>query len=169
MAFLGTLPAQPSGVDSQCLLFVDFDFIWTLEVVREQDKSVPILNVISLQRGQWELEPAGIRLVRGKKEFQVTDFSVDSGDPANPLITKYLGIRGPDSVGVDLVGDFGEVDALSEVAIELGKDRFILDALDCKNYDTMLDKLGRLQLGGGNQVNDFEALGIQLFGRREGR
>ena len=150
-------------------MFVDYDFIWTLEVVREGNKAIPIFNAICLHRGQWELAPAEIRLLRGKEEFRVTDFSIDSGDPGKPHITRYLGIRGPDSVGLDLIGDYQNLDALSEVVIELGQDRFILDALDCKDYDAKMDKIAELDMDGGNMVDDFEALGIQLFGRREAR
>jgi hypothetical protein len=170
LACLGTLPAQPSvEATSQCLIFVDYDFIWTLELVRGENKITPIFNALCLHRGQWELEPTEIRLFSGNEEFKVTDFSIDSGDPKNPHITKYLGMRGPDSVGIDLVGDFRALHGLSEVVIELGKDRFILEAIDCKDYDAKMDKISELDLDGGNMVNDFEALGIKLFGRREAR
>jgi hypothetical protein len=164
------LPAQPAEIEnSQCLIFVDYDFIWTIELVVERNQITPIFNAICLHRGQWELEPAEIRLFHGQEEFKVTDFSIDSGDASNPYVTKYLGIKGPDSVGVDLVGNFQKLDALSEVVIELGKDRFILDALDCKDYDAKMDKIAELDMDGGNMIDDFEALGIKLFGRREAR
>jgi len=167
---LGALPAQPSVLQtSQCLIFVDYDFIWTLELVKDKSKITPIFNALCLHRGQWELEPTEIRLFSGNEELRVTDFSIDSGDPKNPYVTKYLGLKGPDSVGLDLIGDFRSLDALSEVVIELGKDRFILEAMDCKDYDAKMDKISELDLDGGNMVDDFETLGIKLFGRREAR
>jgi len=167
LSFLTAQPAQDGT--SQCLAFVDYDFVWTLELVREQDGTTPIFNAICLSRGQWELEPGEIRLYLGKDELRATDFSIDSGDPGNPHLTKYLGIRGPDFVGVDLIGDFKELEVLSKAMIELGKDRFILDPLDCSDYDALLDKLSQLDLGSTSQVDHFEALGIKLFGRREAR
>jgi hypothetical protein len=167
LSFLTAQPAQDGT--SQCLAFVDYDFIWTLELVKEQDGTTPIFNAICLSRGQWELEPGEIRLYLGKDELRATDFSIDSGDPANPRLTKYLGIRGPDFVGVDLVGDFKKLDVLTKVVIELGKDRFILDPLDCSDYDALLDKLSQLELDSSSQVDRFEALGIKLFGRRQAR
>ena len=166
----GSVLAQPQVEDtSKCLMFVDYDFIWTLELVKEKKEMTPIFNVISLHRGQWELEPAEIRLFRGKEEFKATNFSIDSGDAKKPHLTTYLGMRGPDSIGLDLVGDFRTLESLSEVVIELGKDRFILDALDCKDYDARMDKIVELDMDGGNMVDDFEALGLKLFGRREAR
>jgi len=167
LSFLTAQPAQDGT--SQCLAFVDYDFVWTLELVREQDGTTPIFNAICLSRGQWELEPGEIRLYLGKDELRATDFSIDSGDPGNPHLTKYLGIRGPDFVGVDLIGDFKELEVLSKAMIELGKDRFILDPLDCSDYDALLDKLSQLDLGSTSQVDHFDALGIKLFGRREAR
>jgi hypothetical protein len=155
--------------NSQCLIFVDYDFIWTLELVKEKKQTTPIFNVISLHRGQWELEPADIRLHRGQEVFRVTGFSIDSGDTKKPYVTTYLGIRGPDSVGVDLIGEFKDLDLLSEVSIELGKDRFILDALDCEDYDAKMDKIAELDMDGGNMIDDFETFGLKLFGRREAR
>jgi hypothetical protein len=125
--------------------------------------------VICFHRGQWELSPGEIRLFRGEEEYKVTQFSIDSGDAAKPYVTSYLGVRGPDSVGMDLVGDFEGLGSLSEVRIELGKDRFILDALDCKDYDAKMDKIAELDMDGGNMIDDFEALGLELFGRREAR
>ena len=164
------LAAQPAVADtSACLIFVDYDFIWTLELIKEEKSVTPILNAICLHRGKWELEPAEVRLFRGEVEFKVGSFSIDSGDPKKPYVTKYLGIRGPDSVGVDLVGDFGKLRGLSEVVIELGRDRFILEALDCKEYDLKMDKISELDMDGGNQVDDFELLDIKLFGRRAAR
>jgi hypothetical protein len=148
---------------------VDYDFIWTLELVKEKKKMTPIFNIISFHRGQHELAPPDIRLLRGTDEFKITNFSIDSGDPKKPYVTTYLGVRGPDSVGIDLVGDFRKLDSLSEVVVELGKDRFILEALDCKEYDAKMDKIAELDMDGGNMIDDFEALGIQLFGRREAR
>jgi len=170
IACIGSATAQPAVEDtSQCLMFVDYDFIWTLELVKETNEMTPIFNAITLHRGQWELDPAEIRLFRGQEEFKVTSFSIDSGDAKKPYLTTYLGMRGPDSVGLDLVGEFRKLESLSEVVIELGKDRFILEALDCKDYDAKMDKIAELDMDGGNMLDDFEALGLKLFGRREAR
>lgn len=164
------LAAQPAVSEfSQCLIFVDYDFIWTLELVKENKKMTPIFNAICFHRGQWELTPAQISLRLGTEKFKVTNFSIDSGDPNKPYVTPYLGIRGPDSVGIDLVGEFGKLDTLSEVVVELGTDRFILEALDCKEYDAKMDKIAELDMDGGSMIDDFEASGIKLFGRREAR
>jgi hypothetical protein len=164
------LPAQPADVEeSQCLIFVDYDIVFTLELVKEKRRITPIVNALFLHRGQWELEPADFRLFRGTEEFKVTNFSIDSGDAKQPYVTTYLGVRGPDSVGIDLVGDFEKLEVLSEARVELGKDRFLLDALDCKDYDAKMDKIGELNMDGGNMIDDFEALDLKLFGRREAR
>ena len=170
LSLLIPVQAQPNTTDvSSCLMFVDYDFIFTLELIKEKKGVTPILNVICLTRGQHELTPSEIRLYLGDEEYPVTHFSIDSGDKKQPFVTQYLGIRGPDSAGVDLVGDFKKVKGLSEVAIEMGRDRFLLDALGCNDYDAKMDKIAELDMDGGNQIDDFEALDIKLFGRREAK
>jgi hypothetical protein len=105
----------------------------------------------------------------GQEEYPVTSFSIDSGDEKEPYVTPYLGIRGPDSVGVDLVGEFKTLKGLSKVAIELDRDRFVLEPLSCNDYDAKMDKIAELDMDGSNQIDDFAALNITLFGRREAK
>lgn len=148
---------------------MDYDYIWTLELIQEKGDITPIFNAICLHRGQWELEPSAIRLFRGQEEYKVAKFSVDSGDTSEPFLTPYLGMKGPDSVGVDLVGEFKGLETLTQVVIEIGKDRFILQALNCDDYNANMDKIAELDMQRGNMVDDFESLGLKLFGQREAK
>lgn len=158
-----TYAAEPS----LCHAFVDYDFIWTLEVVRQRAAVTPILNVVAFSSGEWEVQPAQIKITDEKgAERKVEDFSFDSGDPAKPYLNPYFKLRGGEFIGMDLIGDFSTVDAFSRVEIETGKDRFILEPMDCNSFEELADKIGELEIGTGNQVAAFQMLNIQLLGER---
>jgi hypothetical protein len=155
---------------SLCLAFVDYDFIWTLETVRSGSSVTPILNGVCLSAGEWELSPDQIRLLDDQgRELSVQEFSLDSGDPANPFLSTYVKLRGGDAMGVDLVGDFSTVDSLKQMSIEIGKDRFILYPMDCNEFEVLLDKVSRLEFGSSNLVTAYQTLNLRLFGEREAR
>lgn len=158
--------AQPKS--SLCLAFVDYDFILTLEVVRSGSTVTPIFNVVSLAAGEWEFQPPQLKVTDDQgREIPVTNFSFDSGDPRNPTLAPYLKLRGGDSAGFDLVGEFGAVDGLSRVSLEIGKDRLVLQPLDCNEFEDLLDRVGRLEFGSGNVMGAFQTLNLRLLGERE--
>ena len=165
-----TRPAVAQPETSLCHAFVDLDFIWTLEVIRTRQATTPILNVISLVSGEWEIAPDQLRLVDPEsKVLDVENFSFDSGDPRNPYLTPYLKLRGGDVAGLDLVGDFREVQALRRVEVDLGPDRFVLEPLDCTEFEELVDRIAQLDLGRGNLIAAYQVLNIQFKGRREVR
>ncbi len=161
------LAAEPPKA-SLCHAFVDYDFILTLEVVRSRATVTPIFNVVSLAAGEWELQPGQFKVVDGQgRPIPVENFSFDTGDPNNPQQAPYLKLRGGDSAGFDLVGPFSTVDALSRVSLDLGKERLVLQPVDCDEFEELLDRVGRLEFGSGNVMGAFQTLNLQLMGERE--
>ena len=155
---------------SLCHAFVDYDFVWTLEVVRQRASVTPILNAIAFASGEWEVQPSQIKITDDKgATLKVEDFSFDSGDPNSPYLNPYFKLRGGEFIGMDLIGDFATVDALSRVEIDAGRDRFILEPIDCNAFEDLADKIGQLEIGTGDQVATFQMLNIPLIGTREER
>jgi hypothetical protein len=160
--------AQPEP--SLCHAFVDLDFIWTLEIIRTRQATTPILNVVALASGEWEIQPGQLRLVDPEDQtIAVENFSFDSGDPSNPHLVPYLKLRGGDVAGLDLIGDFRDVRGLRRVEVELGPDRFVLEPLDCTDFEDLVDRIGQMEIGRGNVIAAYQVLNIQLKGQREVR
>ncbi len=161
------LAAEPLKA-SLCHAFVDYDFILTLEVVRSKATVTPIFNMVSLAAGEWELQPGQFKVVDSQgKPVPVENFSFDTGDPNNPQRAPYLKLRGGDSAGFDLVGPFSTVDAISRVSLDLGKERLVLEPMDCDAFEDLLDRVSRLDFGSGNVMGAFQTLNLQLMGERE--
>lgn len=164
------LRGAPAAEPSLCHAFVDYDFIWTLELIRTRSGTTPILNVITLSAGEWEVQPSQIHVEdESGTRVPIENFSFDSGDPENPYKNPYLKIRGGDFAGLDLVGDFDSVEALSLVQIELAEDLLTMQPMDCNAFEELLDKVSRLEMGSGNSVAAFQVLNIQLLGDRQAR
>jgi hypothetical protein len=158
--------AQPKA--SLCHAFVDYDFILTLEVVRDRAQVIPIFNIVSLSAGEWEIQPSQFRVTDDRgATVTVTNFSFDTGDPRNPQLAPYLKLRGGDSAGFDLVGEFGTVDGLKRVSLDVGKDRLVLEAVNCDTFEDLLDRVAQLEFGTGNVMGAFQSLNLQLMGERE--
>ncbi len=155
---------------SLCHAFVDYDFIATLEVVRTRTAVTPIFNVVALASGNWEIEPGQLQLIDDQgKTHKVETFSFDSGDPDNPYQSPYLEIRGGQFAGVDLVGDFSDVTALSKVELAVGEDQLILQPMDCDEFEKLVGQIGRLEIGSADTIAAFQVLNIPLLGERNPR
>lgn len=152
---------------SECLAFVDYDLIVTVELFRSRSGTTPIVNLIGLSKGRWELQPADFELVDpAGKVRKPTNFVFESSDPEQPYRNPYLLLRGPDSAGFDLEGDFDDVEALSGAAVDSGEEILQLVPLDCDDFEKLLERIGGLELGSGNQVVEFQTLNIPLLGER---
>ena len=152
---------------SRCHAFVDYDFIATLEVVRNRTAVTPIFNIVALASGDWEIAPSQMEIVddRGKTR-KVGTFSFDSGDPDNPYSSPYLEVRGGQFAGVDLVGDFDGVTALSKVDLDVGEDTLTLQPMDCSEFEKLADQIGQLEIGSADMIAAFSVLNIPLLGTR---
>jgi hypothetical protein len=177
----GLLQAQPSDPPavagpqvtpkSACHVFIDHQFIWTLEVTRlRSGEPGPILNIITFVDGQWDLRPRNIRLVApGGREAEIEKFSIDTGVIEDPYYLQYLKVQGDSFIGLDLLGDFEGFEELAEVSIDLGNNRFILEPIDCLEFENVVRQINQVNFDSPDLRQDYEVLGLNLRGRREAR
>lgn len=161
-------PAAPEA--SRCHAFIDTDFIWTLEMVQEPSgRLTPILNIVTLIRGQWEFRPNQVRIYgRSGREATLQRFSIETG--ADPYVTEYFKVLGNSFIGLDLIGSFeDEFAEPSRVAIDLGNDQFELQVLGCLEFDRLVDQINQINFDSPRIEDDFEVLRIEPVGKREYR
>ena len=168
---LGQAPAASPSEPSPCHVFIDDQNIWTLEVVQERTGEViPILNIITLSPGSWDFRPRDIQLVgTDPAPVPVERFSMDTGVPDEPYVMEYLRVRGRSFIGLDLLGDFDNLPQPQRVLIDLGKDRFELQPLNCRQYEAVAEKIDRINIESPDVWEDFRFLGIDFMGNRTAR
>ena len=170
---LAQAPVEQRSVSasSACHIFIDHQFIWTLEVTRTAGGSAaPILNIITFVEGQWDLRPTQIHLVNEqKREAEIEKFSIDTGIIEDPYFLRYLKVQGDSFIGLDLLGDFEGFETLRQVSIELGDNRFILEPVDCLDFERIAHQINQINYDSPDIRQDYEVLEIPLRGRREAR
>lgn len=160
---------QDQGVLSPYFVYIDTNFIWTLEIVPDPyDRPIPILNIITLDRGEWDFKPVQVSLVNADGQTaDVKRFSINTGVEGEPYITNYLKVLGNSFIGVDLVGKFEDFRQLSEVRIELGENLFRLEPVRPLVFESLVSKIGAINVESPDIRDDFRVLGIRSFGTRE--
>lgn len=160
-----------SASAATCFVFIDAQFIWTLEVAETPDgRPVPILNIVTMDRGEWDFRPAQVSLVNGDGRIaDIKRFSINTGVDGEPYLTNYLKVLGNNFIGVDLTGDFEEFRRLKEVRIELGKNLFRLTPVHPVAYESLAMKINQINVASPDIREDFKVLGINLLGEREVR
>ncbi len=161
--------AVESASSATCFVFIDTQYIWTLEIAETPyGRPVPILNIVTLDRGEWDFRPVQVTLVNESGRIaDVKKFSINTGVEGEPYLTNYLKVLGNNFIGVDLIGDFGDFHRLSEVRIELGKDLFKLTPVHPAAYEALAAKIDQVNLASPDIREDFKVLGINLLGERE--
>ncbi|HLV01949.1 MAG TPA: hypothetical protein VKZ59_11820 [Acidobacteriota bacterium] len=159
------------GAPSRCHVFIDYNFIWTLEMVQSPSQSnVPILNIITFEEGTWDLRPDQIHLQNPSgQEAEIKRFSMDTGIEDEPYLTPYLKVQGDSFIGLDLEGDFQNFGELQRVYIDLGDSRFELQAVDCLDFEGIAERINQVNFDSPDVREDYAVLQIQLMGRRVAR
>lgn len=154
---------------SRCHLFIDNENIWTLEMVQSGGGDrIPILNIITLTKGEWDLRPEHIQIYNKKgKKAEIKKFSMDTGIPDEPYLMDYLKVLGNSFIGLDLKGDFGDFAEPSRIAIDLGEQRFELQSTDCLQFDNIAEKINGVNVDSPNIKEDFYVLKIEHTGKKQ--
>ncbi len=168
---LGTVAAQQlkKPVDSSsCHAFIDYENIWTIEIVRTQSAAaVPILNIITFTTGEWDLRTDQVHVFdKEGSEAEVKRFSIDTGVADDPYNTKYLKVLGNSFIGVDVLGKFEGFEESPRVAIDLGNLRFELKPLDCMLFERIVGQINKINFNSPDIQEDFEILRIEHQGRK---
>ena len=156
---------------SRCHVFIDYQFIWTLEMVDgEAGTPTPVVNIVTFLDGQWDLRPKQVHLFANRRrEAEIKRFSLDTGVAGDPYLVQYLKVLGESFIGMDLVGDFSGFEELSQVSFDLGDDRFVLEPVDCLQYETIVERINQVNFDSPDLRQDYSVLNLSLYGKREAR
>lgn len=160
---------HPLPGTSPCHIFIDDQNIWTLEILENDSRDIiPILNIITFSQGQWDFRPTQIHIYNEiGQEARVEQFSLDTGVAEEPFITQFLKVRGKSFIGVDLVGNFTDFGNPPRISVDLEEERFQLQPVECREFDTMAEKIDKLNVDSPNIWDDFDVLRIKFIGNRE--
>jgi hypothetical protein len=154
--------AKPTG---KWFAFVDYEFLFTLELVRP---GTPILNFINMGRSSPYLNVAEIRLVSGIKLYRPQLFRIDTSDDKDPMRIASLHVLPKSSFGLILMGqDIRELESIDKVTIKLGSNQFYLQALEEAAFETLVKKANQLSLISPDIREDFRVLDLRPLGRRQ--
>jgi hypothetical protein len=155
----GAVSLEKSGY----FAFVDREYIFTLEVVKP---GVPILNFVCMGDKQTNLLAKEILVTLENRKVPGKIFVVDTGDPKEPMVTPTLRIRPRSSFGVRLDGEFGEAKEFYGVTVHLGTEDFKLVPLNSFDFENLVLKVNRLNLGSPDFSDDWRVLNLELLGTR---
>ena len=152
---------------SRCHVFIDDQNIWTLEIIQDRGgEIVPIVNIITFSRGEWDFRPREIHFYNGDQETRAEKFSMDTGVPGEPYLREYLRVLGNSSLGLDLLGEFDDFSEPTKIVIDLGEDRFQLEPLACMDFEALAGKIDQINFNSPNLWEDFEVLRIEFMGQK---
>ena len=165
---LGAQGAEPIPA-ATCFVFIDTQFIWTLEMVlNPYGRAIPILNIITLARGEWDFRPDQVILVNPEgRTAEVERFSMNTGVEDEPYLTNYLKVLGNSFIGVDLIGELEDFKELREAGIELGDNLFSLAPVHPAVFESLASKINQINVDSPDIREDYRVLGISFFGKRE--
>lgn len=154
---------------SRCHAFINYDFIWTLEMIPDRaGGATPILNIVTLRPGEWDLRPEQIHLFNSRGlEAEIDRFSIETGE--EPYLTHFLKVHGDSFIGLDLVGDFQGFEEVENVSVDLGDVRYVLQPVDCLDFEVLVDRVNLVNFDSPDVREDYTVLGIELIGRIEPR
>lgn len=143
--------------------FVDHDYIFTVEVV---GPGVLLLNFVSMTEDAKPLSAKQVRVKLENRTVAATSFLIDTGDPAQPLITASLTMRPRSSFGARIRGDYGEAKELLGVTIRVGEEDLTLAPLTSLAFENLVLKVNRINLASPDFRDDWQALKLEIMGTR---
>ncbi len=171
-ALLGQTPTEPPNKlstgsrplsKSSYFAFVDRDYIFTVEVVKS---GVPLLNFVSMADADIKLPAKNVRVTLENRKAAVKVFAVETGDIKQPLVTAVLTIHPRSSFGVQLNGDFGDAKELLGIDILLGDEDLRLAPLTNFDFEVLVLKVNRINLGSPDFSEDWQVLRMDKLGSR---
>lgn len=143
--------------------YVDREFIFTVEVVKP---GIPLLNFVSMVDREEKLLAKNIRLALGNRLTGTDIFHIEAGRNQQPLKVTTLRMHPRSSFGFRLEGDFGKTEELYGVEITLDNEKFKLAPLSRFDFETLVLKVNRLNLGSPDFADDFRVLRLDFLGSR---
>ena len=148
---------------SATLAFVDRDYIFTLEVVKP---GVPLFNFVSMADKDYNLLAKSVRITLENRKVPGKFFLVDTGDPKEPMIVPSVRMRARSSFGVRLEGEFGQEKELLGATVRVGEEDMKLIPLASFDFENLVLKVNRLNLGSPDFSDDWRVLKLEKIGSR---
>jgi hypothetical protein len=164
---LGPAPAARSNQPldkSPYFAFVDRDYIFTLEIVKP---GVPLLNFISMADQEHLLPAKEVRLTLENRKAPGKYFMIDTANPREPVIVPSVRIRPKSSFGLRIQGEFGSDRELLGATVRIGEEDFKLVPLSSFDFENLVLKVNRLNLGSPDLDDDWRVLKLEEMGVRE--
>jgi len=165
LVWLLTQATQPLEKSSY-FAFVDRDFIFTVEVVRP---GVPLLNFVSMTDQDVSLAARNVRLTVDNRRESARLLVVETGDVKQPMSVPSMPIHPRSSFGVRLEGDFGNARQLYGATIRLGGEELKLEPMTNIDFENLVLKINRLNLGSPDFSDDMRVLNLVKMGERSAR
>jgi hypothetical protein len=172
LPFLGQSPAQapskpPSAKSpldkSAYFAFVDHDYIFTIEVV---DPGVLLLNFVSMSEEDVKLLAKNVRITLDNRKATATLFNIETGDFKQPVSVGWLTIHPRSSFGFRLNGDFDKARQISGASIRLGDEDLKLAPLTSFDFEFLVTRVNRINLGSPDFSGDWRVLRLEKLGSR---
>jgi hypothetical protein len=161
---LSRSPAEKQPLEkSSYFAFVDHDYIFTIELVKA---GVPILNFVSMTDSENRIYAKDIRLALYSRKAVAKLLSVETGEFQQPMSLSSIAIHPRSSFGVRIDGDFGNAAALYGATIRLGDEDIQLVPLSSFDFEALVAKVNRLNLGSPNFSDDWRVLKLETIGSR---
>ncbi len=160
-------PCLETRERSNCHIFIDPEIIWTVEIVEALGQApVPIVNIITFETGEAPLRPEQIRLFnQQERTAEIKRFKIETG--FEPYFTSYLRVLPSSFIGFDLEGTFGGFTEPSRVAIELAETEYVLQAVDCLDFERLAERINKINFDTPDVREDFAILRIPHVGSRD--
>jgi hypothetical protein len=152
-------PVQKSAY----LAFVDHDYIFTLEMVKA---GIPLLNFVSMADKDQSLAATQVRLTLDNRKVPGRFLIVDTGSPDEPVTAPSLKMRPRSSFGVRLQGEFGGAREVWGATIGLENEDLKLVPLSSVEFENLVLKVNRINLGSPDFTDDWKALKLEQIGTR---
>jgi hypothetical protein len=143
--------------------FVDREYIFTFEIIRP---GVAILNFVSMADVEKSLLANQVRLSLENRKVTPKLFKVDTSDPKSPILVASMRIRPRSSFGVIISDVFGKESELYAVALRMGGEEFRLEAISGFEFEKLVLKVGKINLGSPDFSDDWRVLRLDYLGTR---
>jgi hypothetical protein len=148
---------------SRYFAFVDHDYIFTMEVVKP---GIPLLNFVSMSDEENRIYAKDIRLTLANRKVAAKLLSIETGEFQQPMSVASLAIHPRSSFGVRIDGDFDSAQQLYGATLKLGDEDLVLAPLSSFDFEVLVAKVDRLNLGSPDFRDDWRVLRLEQLGSR---
>jgi hypothetical protein len=143
--------------------FVGRDYIFTIEMVKP---GVPLLNFVSMMERDIPIAAKNVRLILENRKAAGKIFAIEAGAFQQPMMVLNLTMHSRSSFGVRIDGDFGKAVEIYGAAIRIENEDFRLIPLNPFDFESLVLKVNRLNLGSPDFSEDWQVLQLKRLGTK---